>query len=103
MPRNFESYPGGHEQLEDRVSLPYSDEDLIAAVLDNEGTRLLFDTSPVLWVRSAIASGSERKPSDITDRELVTKLLDRGLAEWHPGLTLPLTDYLQDQGFFIFN
>jgi hypothetical protein len=104
MSRNFEAYPGGHEELlEESVALPYSDEELMTAVLDDEGTRALYDTSPVLWVRSAIAVGSERKPSDVTDKELVTRLMDGGIEDWDPALTYPLTDYLQGQGFFIFN
>ncbi|MHB1864879.1 MAG: hypothetical protein ACYCPS_01785 [Candidatus Saccharimonadales bacterium] len=103
MPRSFEFYPGGHQGHEERIFLPYPDEELMAAVVDIEGSKALFDTSPVLWVRSAIAVGSEKKPSDVTDEELVARLLEKGLSEWDPVLTQPLTDYLQDQGFFIFN
>ena len=106
MSRNFESYPGGHdrlETLEEKVSLPYSDDDLKTAVVDEEGTLALFKTSPELWLRSAIAVGSERNPSDISNRELVDRLINDGLSTWAPVLTEPVTDYLQDQGFFIFN
>ena len=83
--------------------MPYSDEDLMVAVLDIEGTKALYETSPVLWVRSAIAAGSERRPSDINDKELVARLLDGGLDNWAPSLTDSMTDYLRGQGFFIFN
>lgn len=103
MFRNHETYPYECAGNDETTLLPFDDNDLMKTVVDSEATKVLYDTSPVIWLRAAIAVGSNRKPSEITNREIVDRLIDGGLEEWEPSLTHALTDYLQDQGYFIFN
>ena len=79
----IESGPTGHFEVE-RVVLPYSDENLRDAVLDQEGSRAVYEHDPVLWLRGAIGVDTERGASEVTDHELAEKLVNGGFAEWDP-------------------
>lgn len=95
----IESGPGGYEEPVERIALPYEDEVLEAAVLDQEGSRSLYEASPVLWIRAAIGVDTERGASYITDRELAERHSEGGFAEWDPKVAHTVAQYLHDKGF----
>ena len=99
----FETYTNRKEESAERVELPYDDQTLKAAVQDHEGSRLILEHSPVLWMRAAIGAETNRGASYITDRELADRHMEGGFAEWDPQVAQSVSQYLQDQGFYGIN
>ena len=55
--------------------LPFSDETLKKALSTTDGSEAVFKYSPLLWLRSVMATESEREASEVEDSELVFKIL----------------------------
>jgi len=69
-----------------------------AALADPESERALFEHDSVGWLRGAIGLDTGRGASEISDRELVVRLVEYGRYEWDPLVARSVAAYLRNQG-----
>jgi hypothetical protein len=70
-----------------------------AALGSPESNRALFEESPVLWIKGSIGFDTERGKSEVSDRELMVRLVEYGRYEWDPLIVRSVVTYLHSLGF----
>lgn len=69
-----------------------------AALADPESERALFEHDSVGWLKGSIGLDTNRGASEISDRELVIRLVEYGRYEWDPLVARSVAAYLRNQG-----
>ena len=70
-----------------------------ATFANPEAERTLYKTNPVGWLKGAIGLDTERGQSEVSDRELMVRLVKYGRYEWDPFIAKSVAAYLRRQGF----
>lgn len=76
----------------------FDDETIKSLMLDKSTEADLYHTSPVDWLRGAIALDSNRGASEVLDEELISRLFNGGSVEWDKQVTQAVRDYLRRKG-----
>ena len=70
-----------------------------AALHNPESNRALFEESPVSWIKGSVGVDTERGQSEVSDRELMIRLVEYGRYEWDPLIVKSVITYLHSLGF----
>lgn len=94
--RSFEARPA-----DPRVDMQTQLEDMRVrdAFSNPESEEVLQRVDSVLWLRGAIGLRTERGASEVSDRELMVRLVEYGRYEWDPLVVKKIVTHLKKQGF----